>query len=103
MGYELYRLLATRTQRKKRKTKKVAAGPLFIDIEEEDKEKLMLDGKNLTSTVLTVFWKFANCPDSFSLYTIYQCKSKMQSIFNLIYEIVYPCRHYYNFCINMIM
>jgi RAD54-like protein 2 len=46
MGYELYRLLATRTQRKKRKTKKVAAGPLFIDIEEEDKEKLMLDGKN---------------------------------------------------------
>ena len=46
MGYELYRLLATRTQRKKRKTKKEAAGPVCIDIEEEDKEKLMLDGQS---------------------------------------------------------
>jgi RAD54-like protein 2 len=44
MGYELYRLLATRTQRKKRKTKKEAAGPVYIDIEEEDKEKLILEG-----------------------------------------------------------
>ena len=48
MGYELYRLLATRTQRKKRKTKKEAAGPVCIDIEEEDKEKLMLDGQRLS-------------------------------------------------------
>lgn len=48
MGYELYRLLATRTQRKKRKTKKEAAGPVCIDIEEEDKEKLMLDGQYLS-------------------------------------------------------
>ena len=45
MGYELYRLLATRTQRKKRKTKKVAMGPVCIDIEAEDKEKFMLDGE----------------------------------------------------------
>ncbi len=45
MGYELYRLLATRTQRKKRKTKKVATGPVCIDIEAEDKEKFMLDGE----------------------------------------------------------
>ena len=45
MGYELYRLLATRTQRKKRKAKKVVSGPVCIDIEEEDKEKYMLDGK----------------------------------------------------------
>ena len=47
MGYELYRLLATRTQRKKRKTKKLAAGPLCIDIEEEDKEKFLLEGQTL--------------------------------------------------------
>ena len=45
MGYELYRLLATRTQRKKRKVKKVVSGPVCIDIEEEDKEKYMLDGE----------------------------------------------------------
>ena len=45
MGYELYRLLATRTQRKKRKVKKVGNGPVCIDIEEEDKEKYMLDGE----------------------------------------------------------
>lgn len=42
MGYELYRLLATKTQRKKRKPKKVT-GPVCIDIEEEDKEKSLLD------------------------------------------------------------
>ena len=46
MGYELYRLLATRTQRKKRKAKKVVSGPVCVDIEEEDKEKYMLDGNN---------------------------------------------------------
>jgi hypothetical protein len=54
MGYELYRLLATRTQRKKRKLKKL--GPLCIDIEEEDKEKIMLEGERVFLIVSGFFF-----------------------------------------------
>ena len=39
MGYELYRLMANKRQRKKRKKK----GPECIDIEEEDRHKTLLD------------------------------------------------------------
>jgi len=48
MGYELYRLLATKTQRKKRKSKKNAC-PLYIDFEEEDKEKTIFEGISILS------------------------------------------------------
>jgi RAD54-like protein 2 len=44
IGYELYRLLATKTQRKKRKSKKNSSS-LYIDFEEEDKEKTIFEGK----------------------------------------------------------
>merc|ERR550532_2701448 len=43
MGYELYRLLANKKQRKKRKKKATARDPECIDIEEEDRAKDMLD------------------------------------------------------------
>ena len=43
MGYELFRLLATKTQRKKRKRK--AQQPLCVDLEEEDRERNLLDSK----------------------------------------------------------
>ena len=48
MGYELFRMLATKTQRKKRKRKQGAPAanqPLFIDLEEEDRDKLILDSE----------------------------------------------------------
>ena len=44
MGYELYRQLANRKPRKQRRKKK-DTGPECIDIEEEDKNKSILDGK----------------------------------------------------------
>ena len=44
MGYELYRQLANRKPRKQRRKKK-DMGPECIDIEEEDKNKCILDGK----------------------------------------------------------
>jgi hypothetical protein len=61
MGYELYRLLATRTQRKKRKLKKL--GPLCIDIEEEDKEKIMLEGERVF-LIVSGFFFAENLPES---------------------------------------
>lgn len=45
MGYELYRQLANKKPSKKKKTKKQRpVGPECIDIEEEDREKSLLDG-----------------------------------------------------------
>ena len=43
MGYELYRLLANKTQKKKRKKD---AGPEIVDIDEEDRDKHLLDGES---------------------------------------------------------
>jgi RAD54-like protein 2 len=43
MGYELYRQMAMRKQRKKRVAAKKKNGPVCIDIEEEDRDKDMLD------------------------------------------------------------
>lgn len=42
MGYEIFRMLATKTQRKKRNGKKAAT---CVDLEEEDREKIILDSE----------------------------------------------------------
>ena len=42
MGYELYRLLANKTQKKKKTRKN--AGPELVDIDEEDRDKELLEG-----------------------------------------------------------
>lgn len=42
MGYELYRLLANKTQKKKKRRKN--AGPEVVDIDEEDRDKQLLEG-----------------------------------------------------------
>ena len=48
MGYELYRQLANKKPRKKRKKKNE---PVCIDIEEEDTNKTLLDGESIVKTL----------------------------------------------------
>jgi hypothetical protein len=47
MGYELYRQLANKTPRKAKPKKANAAKPVCIDLEQEDRNKSMLDGKHV--------------------------------------------------------
>ena len=49
MGYELFRLLAgTKAQQRKKKISKARKKPVCVDIEEEDREKDIMLGKDAT-------------------------------------------------------
>ena len=50
MGYELFRLLAgTKAQQRKKKISKARKKPVCVDIEEEDREKDIMLGKDATT------------------------------------------------------
>ena len=59
MGYEIFRMLATKTQRKKRSGKKANAtkSQACVDLEEEDRDKIILDSKSKKNllNVLEIF------------------------------------------------